>query len=131
MPKLSKKVDRGPRDWYQKQSWRNQRRHQLQSEPLCQQCLKQGQITPATQVDHVEPHKGDLTKFRMGKLQSLCQQCHWRKTQAERGYRPRPWGYGLDGMPIPAPDWREDDQDFLEDEDLDEDASVQPRKVRS
>jgi 5-methylcytosine-specific restriction enzyme A len=118
MPKLTKARDRGSRDWYQLEVWRRQRRYQLMVEPLCQQCGKEGRITGATEVDHVTPHGGDWTKFRLGALQSLCRDCHQAKTQRERGYRPRLW-YGLDGTPLGRPidpDWRED-VDVLEDED--------------
>lgn len=65
--------------WYDLQHWRRRRRHQLQIEPLCAQCAKAGRITPATVADHIEAHKGDWNKFRLGKLQSLCADCHKRK----------------------------------------------------
>jgi 5-methylcytosine-specific restriction endonuclease McrA len=122
MPKLTKKVDRGSRDWYQLQCWRKTRRHQLMVQPLCEQCRREGRITVATEVDHVRPHGGDWVEFRTGALQSLCRDCHQVKTQRERGYRPRPW-YGFDGSPIGCPPLLMDDEvdaiaDF-EDEDLD------------
>jgi hypothetical protein len=123
MPKLTKKVDRGSRDWAQLQCSRKRRDFQLRQEPLCAMCLARGLIVPATVADHIRPHRGDWNEFRTGKLQSLCADCHRRKTQAERGYRPRP-RVGLDGLHIaepnllPAPDWRGDDED-LEEDDLD------------
>jgi 5-methylcytosine-specific restriction enzyme A len=121
MPKVGKKVDRSPRQtWYARAAWRRARRYQLHLEPLCQQCLKEGRVTPATQVDHVRPHGDNWDEFRTGQLQSLCRDCHWKKTMHEMGRRVRP-RIGLDGFPIeyPAGDWREDDEDF-EDEDLDQ-----------
>jgi 5-methylcytosine-specific restriction enzyme A len=50
---------------------------------LCQDCLKRGILTPATEVDHI------LNKARGGadimeNLQSLCKPCHKAKTQRER-----------------------------------------------
>jgi 5-methylcytosine-specific restriction enzyme A len=119
MPKLTKTHDRGPRDWYQLECWRKQRRYQLQLEPLCQQCLKERRVTPATQVDHIRPHRGDWNEFRTGALQSLCADCHVRKTNAEMGNRIRRI-IGLDGMPIepnllPVHEEHEDDDD---DEDV-------------
>ena len=33
-------------------------------------------MEPATICDHVEPHRGDINKFWLGKLQSLCKPCH-------------------------------------------------------
>jgi hypothetical protein len=49
----------------------------LYVEPLCRLCFEQGLIVPATAVaDHVQPHKGDFTAFRLGALRSLCKACH-------------------------------------------------------
>jgi hypothetical protein len=31
---------------------------------------------PATVADHVVPHRGDYALFRLGKLRSLCVECH-------------------------------------------------------
>ena len=59
-------------------------------------CLQQDRIVPATVVDHIEPHRGDYTKFRLGALQSLCAHCH-SSTKAiieQRGYDP---AIGADG----------------------------------
>jgi 5-methylcytosine-specific restriction enzyme A len=116
MPKLTKTRDRGSRDWYQLEVWRKQRRHQLRAEPLCQRCLRENRITPASEVDHIRPHGGDWTEFRSGALQSLCQSCHWEKTMREMGRRTRP-RIGLDGFHLPTPDWREDDEDLEDDLD--------------
>jgi 5-methylcytosine-specific restriction endonuclease McrA len=95
MPKLSKSYDRGWRDWYQLQHWRNRRRHQLRIEPLCRMCLAAGRVTPATVADHITPHGGDWNAFRTGELRSLCIACHNKRHGA-----PRPV-FGLDGWPIP------------------------------
>jgi len=58
-----------------------------------------GRIVPATCVDHIEPHRGDYTKFRLGQLQSLCASCHnsTKKIIERRGYDP---AIGADGMPL-------------------------------
>src|SRR5260370_7768422 len=45
-------------------------------EPLCRLCLEAGRVTPATVADHVTPHRGDFTAFRLGELRSLCADCH-------------------------------------------------------
>jgi hypothetical protein len=45
-------------------------------EPLCRLCLEAGLVTPATVADHVEPHRGDFTAFRLGPLRSLCAECY-------------------------------------------------------
>src|SRR5262245_26668352 len=66
--------------------------------PLCAFCAEWGIVMPAVIVDHVEPHRGDINKFWLGPLQSLCQNCHVKtKHQIEL------WGYrtdiGLNGYP--------------------------------
>src|SRR5262252_8071566 len=64
--------------WYCTASWARRRAHQLMIEPLCRLCLEAGRVTPATVADHVEPHRGDYTAFRLGQLRSLCADCHNR-----------------------------------------------------
>jgi hypothetical protein len=32
--------------------------------------------TPVTVADHIKPHRGDYALFRLGKLRSLCVECH-------------------------------------------------------
>ena len=61
---------------YDSARWGRMRAHQLQLHPLCKYCAELGRVTPATIVDHIEPHKGDVNKFWLGKLQSLCDACH-------------------------------------------------------
>lgn len=68
---------------YNTRRWKMIRRLQLSQHPWCAQCLRANIYTPATDVDHEEPHRGDPVKFYIGKLQSLCVTCHSRKTAAE------------------------------------------------
>jgi 5-methylcytosine-specific restriction enzyme A len=79
--------------------WKRMRRYQLQEHPLCKFCLENGCVTVATICDHIEPHRGDINKFWMGALQSLCHACHVRTKHdiEERGYRR---DIGLDGWPL-------------------------------
>ncbi|QIG97770.1 MULTISPECIES: HNH endonuclease [Bradyrhizobium] len=66
-------------DWkhfYDTAFWQRRRRQQLLAHPLCKFCAADGIVTPATHVDHVEPHRGDWTLFCLGALQSLCSPCH-------------------------------------------------------
>ncbi len=68
--------DRGY-DW----RWRRFRLAFLREHPLCAECERNGMVQPATVVDHIEPHRGDRTKFwQTGNHQSLCATCHNRKT---------------------------------------------------
>ncbi len=52
--------------------------------PVMSQCHDEGRTTPATQTDHVIPHKGDHTLFwdSEGNWQALCAACGARKSQA-------------------------------------------------
>ena len=86
------------RTWYGTQIWKTKRAHQLRAEPLCAICEAEGRITGATVADHIEPHKGDYTKFILGKLRSLCAPCHDNLS----GFTHKPYrcDVGDDGFPI-------------------------------
>lgn len=61
--------------------WRKARTAYLQRNPLCNECMKHGTITPATVVDHIIPHRGDRKLFwDEQNWQPLCKSCHDRKT---------------------------------------------------
>jgi 5-methylcytosine-specific restriction protein A len=61
--------------------WQRARLVQLQREPLCRECSKQGKLTAASVVDHIVPHRGDQVLFwEWENWQSLCAACHNRKT---------------------------------------------------
>jgi 5-methylcytosine-specific restriction protein A len=72
---------------------------QLNAEPFCRLCANLGLVVPATTVDHIVPHDGNLTAFRRGKLQSLCEACHngWKQREERDGYQP---DIGIDGWPL-------------------------------
>ena len=84
--------------WYNLANWQHRRKYQLMLKPLCEQCEREGRLEPATVVDHVIPHCGDYNKFRLGKLQSLCDRCHnsTKKLVEAHGFDTR---IGADGMP--------------------------------
>jgi 5-methylcytosine-specific restriction protein A len=64
--------------------WREARLVHLAEHPLCLECLTAALIVPATEVDHIVPHKGDMATFWDRKnLQSLCIACHSAKTAKE------------------------------------------------
>jgi 5-methylcytosine-specific restriction protein A len=76
-------------------AWNRRRKLFLERYPLCgdrpggqapvmSECRAIGRLTPATQVDHVRPHKGDPGLFwdELGNWQGLCASCGWKKTAA-------------------------------------------------
>lgn len=87
-PKDSARRSEASKSWhwmYLTPEWVDDLRpEQLLREPFCRECAQRGIRTRATDVDHVEPHNGDWSKFTdRSNLQSLCHSCHSRKTMAE------------------------------------------------
>ncbi|MEX2642136.1 MAG: HNH endonuclease signature motif containing protein [Acetobacterales bacterium] len=71
-------------------AWRKARAAFLWLNPLCSDCAARGETVPATEVDHVKPHRGDRLLFwDRRNWQPLCKPCHSRKTAEENG-----WGGG-------------------------------------
>jgi 5-methylcytosine-specific restriction endonuclease McrA len=81
--------------------WQRRRRLQLRLEPLCRMCAQQGRVTAAEVADHIEPHRYDINKFILGKLQSLCQGCH-SKIKQQREVNGFSCEIGADGFPTDA-----------------------------
>ena len=79
---------------YNLKAWKVRRLHQLAREPWCAQCLADGVYTPATDADHIVPHRGDVHLFLTGALQSLCHRHHSAKTAEEVGWSSPPGGRG-------------------------------------
>jgi 5-methylcytosine-specific restriction protein A len=74
--------NREARRWYYTARWRALRSQVLGAHPLCVVCLHDGQVTAATEVDHIVPHRSDPVLFwNYHNLQALCVTCHSRKTQ--------------------------------------------------
>lgn len=71
------------RRWYQTPEWKRIRIEQLQREPWCRDCAARGLMVKATDVDHIEPHRGDRELFFKGPFASRCHSCHSKKTQGE------------------------------------------------
>jgi len=64
--------------------WRKAREAYLARHPLCRHCAELGLTVAATDVDHIEPHRGDRTLFwKTSNWQPLCHACHARKTAGE------------------------------------------------
>jgi 5-methylcytosine-specific restriction protein A len=66
--------------------WRKSRAAFLKRHPLCVHCECDHRLTPATVVDHITPHRGDMLVFwDQGNWQPLCKMHHSRKTAKEDG----------------------------------------------
>lgn len=72
---------------YDRRDWRDRiSPDKLRESPLCEHCKREGRLTPATQVDHID---GDPENNAPANLASLCAPCHSLKTARENG------GFGL------------------------------------
>jgi 5-methylcytosine-specific restriction endonuclease McrA len=61
--------------------WQLARKRFLARNPLCVECLKADKLTPATTVDHVIPHRGDMLLFwDSSNWAALCGSHHSKKT---------------------------------------------------
>jgi 5-methylcytosine-specific restriction protein A len=69
---------------YASKQWRQFRQIQLSKYPICARCQSLGKITPATDVDHIIPHKMNVDKWMGNRFQSLCKSCHSIKTGLEQ-----------------------------------------------
>lgn len=57
--------------------WQKAREFYLRKHPLCADHEKRGQLVQGNVVDHIVPHKGDLTLFwNSNNWQTLCEHCH-------------------------------------------------------
>ena len=65
-------------------TWKKVRAHQLRIEPLCRPCVKAGRYTTATQVDHIDGNSNNNTPEN---YQSICADCHNRKSAQEHGFK--------------------------------------------
>ncbi len=65
--------------------WRKYRLMFLRSRPLCVECEKEGQVTAATDIDHIRPVRGknDPLFWEPSNLQPLCKSHHSQKTMRE------------------------------------------------
>jgi len=69
---------------YASKQWKQFRQIHLSKYPLCARCQSLGKITPASDVDHIYPHKMQLDKWMGNRFQSLCRPCHSIKTALEK-----------------------------------------------
>jgi len=83
-------------------AWRKLRDRAMRRDKwLCQPCLREGRVTPATEGDHIEP-KSKGGKDVLDNVQAICTSCHKAKTDKEaaeaQGRRVKPT-IGDDGWP--------------------------------
>lgn len=66
--------------------WEKARKRFLSEHPLCCYCEREGRITAASVVDHIEPHRGDKSLFwNESNWQPLCKPCHDSVKAREEG----------------------------------------------
>ncbi len=70
---------------YNTTRWQKLREYKRHLTPLCEECLRQGRVTPAELVDHIVPIEEGGAVFELDNLQSLCKACHNRKHADGRG----------------------------------------------
>jgi 5-methylcytosine-specific restriction protein A len=96
---------------YSTRRWQRLRRLKLATHPLCQTCLEQGRVEPATAVDHrVRITAGGDAYPALDQLASLCASCHNAKTRAEQmGQDFMRKGCDVFGRPLdPAHPWNKE-----------------------
>jgi 5-methylcytosine-specific restriction enzyme A len=76
--------DPGVKRLYNSARWQALREAQLGKDPWCADCLGLGKHVFATEVDHIQPHRGNpILFFDPDNLQSLCKPHHSGKTASE------------------------------------------------
>lgn len=80
--------------------WERFRLNFLRKHPLCRMCADDGYTTAATVVDHIEPHRGDMTIFwRPGNHQALCATHHSSHKQSVEALQDKGWALDEKGWP--------------------------------
>ena len=73
------------RRWYCTARWRRLRATVQRRQPACALCHAEGRTVLGTEVDHIEPHQGDVARFwDVANLQNLCKTHHAQKTRKGR-----------------------------------------------
>lgn len=69
--------------------WQSARKGYLVHHPYCVLCKERGRTVIATVIDHILPHRGDMTLFWdvQGNWRALCKSCHDQKTANEDSHR--------------------------------------------
>lgn len=75
--------DKVSQKFYQSSAWQNLKKLKLATNPLCEECQRNGKLVPAKMVDHIVPIKQGGEPLAINNLQSLCWSCHSRKSVKE------------------------------------------------
>lgn len=75
-------------NFYRHAKWLKLRAAVLRDEPFCRECMKRHVVTEATMVDHIQPIRLGGEKYEKENLAPLCDSCHGRKRQSEKGKKP-------------------------------------------
>ena len=86
------------RNMYTSKRWRKLRRAVLRRDAFrCQLCKK---LAGRAEIDHIKPVESGGELWEMSNLQTLCRDCHFKKTSGENGKR------AADNQPEPVKQWR-------------------------
>lgn len=67
-------------EFYKSAKWRQAREWKLAAQPLCEDCLAEGRVTPATMVHHVKELRDfPALALEQSNLRSDCDSCHNKK----------------------------------------------------
>lgn len=81
-------------------AWEKARAAYLAKHPDCVECMRLGHQTKASVVDHIKPHRGDMTLFwDKANWQPLCTKHHSSSKQREESGK-RVVHIGADGWPV-------------------------------
>lgn len=71
--------------YYNTRQWKNLRSYYIKRNPVCEKCLEQDIITPATEVHHIKPFMSGTTEEERytlltdeDNLIAVCHNCHMR-----------------------------------------------------
>ncbi|QEU48014.1 HNH endonuclease [Schleiferilactobacillus harbinensis] len=71
--------------FYKSKAWEHLSYDYRLKYPMCEWCQKKGLFVSADVVDHIIPIRVDWTKrLDESNLQSLCNSCHWQKSQEDK-----------------------------------------------
>jgi 5-methylcytosine-specific restriction protein A len=76
---------------YQTTEWRRLRDVYMRQHPVCEECLNQGKVTPATDIHHlISPFQHGEINYKLlydyDNLMALCKECHGNLHAAQQGH---------------------------------------------